>query len=242
MTAGQYATIFELIVTVSIFVTGVIVLARYVQKKSRNVLFLALFCLFAGTGTFCSFIARVLVNYMGFVGTENYIVAMFVRDHFALMCLTLATAAYHYFSKIIFGEEVGKQKTSVIDILGVGIVVFLFWAPLDPESPVHTIGYLLLFVYVLYVFIPAIVTSKRAQSKIEDPVYRAGFRSLRYLAYFYLSTLILFMFDQLAILLFAWPFSPFYYAGWICAILASLTGYIGFLLPKWFKNLIARKK
>jgi NADH:ubiquinone oxidoreductase subunit 3 (subunit A) len=241
MLPGQDATIFELIVTASIFTSGAIIVTRYLQKKSRNVLFLSLFCLFAGSATLCSFIARMMVNFMGFVGSENYIVSMFVRDHFAQMFLTLATIAFHYFSKIVFGEEFRLQKSSIIDIFGVGLIAFLFWAPLDPDSPVHTFGYVFLFVYVLYVFIPAILTSRHAQEKIEDPVYRAGFRSLRYMAYFYLATLILFVFDQLAILLFAWPFNPFYYAGWICAILASLTGYIGFLLPKWFKKIISRK-
>ncbi len=241
MLPGQDATIFELIVTVSIFTSGFIVLARYLQKKSRNVLFLSFYCLLAGSGTLCSFIARVLVNFMGFSGTENYVVAMFFYDHFAQIFITLATIAFHFFSKIVFGEEFRIQKSSIIVTLGVGIITFLFWAPLEADSPVHTIAYLFLVVFVLYVFIPAIITSKRAQAKIEDRVYRAGFRSLRYLAYFYLSTLVLFLFDQLAILLLEWPFNPFYYAGWICAVLASVTGYIGFVLPKWFKKLISRK-
>jgi len=62
------------------------------------------------------------VNFIGFVGTENYVVAMFVRDHFAQMCITLATIAFHYFSKIVFGEEFRLQKSSIIVTLGMGII------------------------------------------------------------------------------------------------------------------------
>ncbi len=242
MLPGQDATIYELIVTTFIFTAGFIIIARYMQTKKPHVLFLALFCLFAGTGTMCSFIARVLVNFMGFTGTENYIFAMFVRDHFAQMFIALATISFHYFSKNVFGQEGLLQKTSVIDLFGLGIIAFLFWAPLDLDSPVHTIGYLFLFVFCFYVFIPTIVHSKRAQAKVEDPVYRAGFKGMRYLSYSYVSTLLSFMFDQVVFLVMGWQFNPFYYAGWILAMLAAVSGYLGFLLPKWFKRLIAPKQ
>ncbi|HMF34466.1 MAG TPA: hypothetical protein VKK79_23795, partial [Candidatus Lokiarchaeia archaeon] len=76
--------------------------------------------------------------------------------------------------------------------------------------------------------------------QVADPVYRAAFASARYMGYCYMLVLLMFAGDQAMI---APPislqFSVFYWAGWIFAIVTTMFGYLGFVLPNWFKKLMS---
>src|SRR5271157_147218 len=170
MTIGQIATFFELSVGCFIAFIAILILTRYRQRKNRNALLLFFFILLSGIGVLCSFIARLLVNYFGYLGTENYIVYMFVQDHFALIFITLALLALHLFSVEVFGIQKATRRSIIVGIMGGIFVVFLFLAPLFISLDLDIIAYLLVFFYCFFVCIPVITQSKRAQQQVADPV------------------------------------------------------------------------
>lgn len=237
---GQIATIFELCISSCAFVLAALVLAKYRQKGNKNILNLFAVFLFSSLGIFCSFVARLLVYYLEYTGDENYLVALFVRDHLALVFIVLALLFLQVFSREIVGTREDRVKNITFTAVGVAIAAFLFWAPVDPDDPVHTIAFVLVAIYCLAVCIPLIRVSRRARVKVTDPVYRAGFTALILMAVCYLAVLVCFAVDQAFMLALAWQFNPFYWAGWIVALLAVFFGYLGFILPKWFKNRLTR--
>jgi len=90
--------------------------------------------------------------------------------------------------------------------------------------------------------IPIIRRSSKAQKQIEDPLYQAGYKSVRYMAYCFILLFVMFALDQLTIAINpSIEFSIFYYLGWIFTILAVLFGYWGLLLPQWFRNLFLKR-
>jgi len=138
---GQIAAIFELCVGIFIEFVAILLFLRYREKKGKNALFITITCVFAGAGAFCSFTARVLVNFYGFVGTENYLVAMFVQDYFALTCDALALLAFYFFAEEVFAENKSSIISALMVMYSLAIAIFMFVAPLVKDPLVGTLGY-----------------------------------------------------------------------------------------------------
>ncbi|OLS15120.1 MAG: hypothetical protein RBG13Loki_1255 [Promethearchaeota archaeon CR_4] len=240
--AGQIATIFELGVGIFIEIIAIQLFLRYRNKKNRSIILLAIATAIFGVSAFCSFTARFLVHYLDFVGTAdptmNYITALFLNDRLALICDSLGFLAFYLFANEVFG--VGKSKVLVIlmAFFSSTLVVFMFWDPANIN--LNAICFVCILVYGLLVTIPIIVRSKRAQTHIEDPIFRIAYSIVRYMTYCFILTFLMFILDQV-LMGFNLEFNIFYYMGWIFTILVGLFGYLGYLLPNWFRNIISKK-
>ncbi|MHA1910228.1 MAG: hypothetical protein ACTSYA_00915 [Candidatus Kariarchaeaceae archaeon] len=97
-----------------------------------------------------------------------------------------------------------------------------------------------IFPYVIYHAVLALLTNGlliyfgfKEASVHEDKVPKAGFTLIGLFGVFSMLVFILFAIDV------QWKtYSPAYYAGWLSAGLATLSGYIGYIMPDWFKRLI----
>lgn len=232
---GKGAAIFELGLSVFGYILAGLVFLRYREKRKRSTLYLAVFFVLAVTGILCSCVSRFLVYYFGFTGVENYVVALFVRDHLALVFLTLGYLFLQVFSWEFLGTREAHGKNAAFVVFGLLIAGFLFWTPFDPDDPIHMIMFVLVAIYCCFVCVPISRESLRARRKIDDPAFRFGFAGLTLMCLGLIFMLVCFALDQTLMIVTGWQFNPFYWMGWSVGLLSLVGGYLGILLPKWVR-------
>jgi hypothetical protein len=100
-----------------------------------------------------------------------------------------------------------------------------------------TLNFILAMIIGLMTYIPLIYLSVRASRITEKKVFRYGFLMITMTSLF-LALFFVFMFIEAAL---TEGWSIFILIAWTMGLLASISAYIGYVLPNWFRRLVGEK-
>ena len=243
----------DLVFTGMIFETGIIVVAfivlvliflKYLEKRQKLTFYLFLIFLFMVVSIIFSWLSKVLRLYSGL----DYIIDDDVVDpgtmtswfllritQFRLTFVFLMIAIYlSYVLKVNLFEK-GYNKTHKIIVIFYGIIgsLYLLIIYFKGELIFDLIAFIIVSVYMFVIYFPFMKSCYTAARNVEDRVYKNAFLSLVVMALCFILILICQLIDRILIIsLEILGYTPFYFAGWIFAIIGLIGAYLGYIRPK----------
>ncbi len=232
-----YSLILEPIAGFGIIYIAILLIFRFRERRRAPTFYLAMTNLFYGLGIWASAIGKYLdyfsstsqdvISYSGFTINFAYCFAAVAN---AFLCNFIE---YVYFSQ--------KEWRMIIVGLLNGITIgFIF--------DVNTIrygAYSLIFSAVIYhVLISFIINlllaifSFRAAKHTDDPVAKWGFRFIGLFGIMLILVFVFFGIDSARIIIQGTSYNLEYYLAWTSAVIGSIVGYLGYIMPSWFRNYI----
>lgn len=234
LTAGIMSLTMGCIGTLIIFFC----IAKYLERKQSSTLILSLSMV--GWVSVMFFVTPIYL----LAGTYLTLAIWFQKMVYVMTFV--ATILTFLFARQIFFDKMKKAFLYVYLIIGsIVIIVVLILDSVDvtvfPDGtgyPLLTIKFEYSILVVLYIFptmlgifIKALITSR----KIEETLYRIGFRIIALGQIMLLTT---FIFDTLATVFIdnITLYALFLYLTWIPPILALICYYVGWIMPDWFRK------
>jgi hypothetical protein len=155
-------------------------------------------------------------------------------NRFSFALIIVSTYFSFLLKKAIFDSS-RKWGTHVfLIVMGIGGIIFSLIAPSTAaeEDKFYHLGiFLIVFIYVFIVYIEFIIKSTKLFKHIDrtDKTYRNAILSLIIMAYCFISTMLMFVFDRVFLLE---PYSIFYYLADVSILTGIVFAYFGYVKPK----------
>jgi hypothetical protein len=226
------ALIIEPLIALGMTILAILTYQKYREREKDATLFLAIGIASYGFSVWASSIGKYIQFYSDVSFEEKAYSDLTISFAY---CFTAVTSVFIFaFVNEIFLD--GKKPLLLLyGILnGVTIGMILTTTGLDPGT------YDAIFPFVVYHVILSLIPNglliyfgfKEASAQ-EEKVPKAGFTLI---GLFGVLSIMVFVFFAIDV---QWKtYSPAYYAGWITAGITTLCGYIGYIMPDWFKRLI----
>ncbi|MHA1732578.1 MAG: hypothetical protein ACTSU5_11595 [Promethearchaeota archaeon] len=229
------AGVFALLITLKI-------LARYMgkDKGSRNS---ATLFLVGGLFFWVAVCFLALTTYA--VGTVDAGVAK-RTNQVMYSCIILATMLTYLFAARVFFEP--KNSWTAV-YLAVGLAYILVFQVINPVTveAIGTGGFvvvvledlygILLVAYLVPTLVGIFLVAKRTARKMEDPVYKAGYK---YIGWGQIAILLVLVMDTLASVFLDQQalYVSFLVLTWVWPIVSAYLQYLGWILPDWLRKRI----
>ncbi len=227
------ALIIEPLVAVGMLILAVSGFMKYREKKRQPTLFLTLSFVFYALAIASSGIGKWLQFFVN-VPSED----IFFADGTILIayCLTaIATVFLMIFVDLVF-LEVGPWFVALVGIIN-GITVGMMITKLNFSSEAYDEALNIVIFHALVtlalVLLLAILSFREAQQN-KERLPKMGFTFIGLYGLFVSMVFVLFAVD----IALGGGYSAFYYLAWVSAGLGSLFGYVGYIMPDWFKKLL----
>ncbi len=231
--------IFETGVLVIIGSMTVIALRKYFQK-GRNKPALLLFLVFLNwtIGVVFSWLAKIG---SAFLGLDNVIITDFstyfirlILD-FRLLFVFVAIALYCSYALrvMLFEKEYkkGERAMNIIFLVMIPVLCFVLETN-DAINVLYTpIVFLLVFVYMLIVY-SSFMRRALVQYRIANEKFKGAFKALAVMSLCFILTFLNFFLDQVVVAVASIEYTIFYFAAWICAVIAIVLTYYGYIKPR----------
>lgn len=175
---------------------------------------------------YANFTDWVIILFQGWLKGSVYIFAL------SIALAELGNLFLFAFSLEAFLKKKKKKKWMII--------YSLIFAPLFILTLVSfnvTLNFILALIIGLMTYIPLIYLALRAYMMADQKVFRYGFLMIAATSVF-LSLFFVFLFIEAA---FTEGWSIFVPIGYTMGLLASISAYIGYVLPNWFRRLVGEK-
>ena len=243
------AVIFETFISVMLLIVVILILVKYTQRRKKPVLYLFL--------TFSSFTLASVISTTGrwisYLAPDGSYLTVSYTD-LTTMTAFLLIAISNCFV-IAFVETVFANKgvdfalpflvTNGI-VVGMSLEAIVYWFSNKEFGLIRDRFYILVLLAIISLVSYGIMiyfAFKESRHNTEK-LPRTGFNLI---AVYGISVSLLFIFfalDSVSITLiaaFSKGYSPFYYLGWTFAMIGVFLGYLGYIMPGWLKNLIAKE-
>jgi len=239
VTAGIMSTISGIL----ILLISSLIFKRLLERKQHSTLFL-------GLSTTCFAIASFACTIIYFMAEKDLNLAIFCQKLVYASIFTACILTF-LFAHYIFFEKAKKKWIYIYLIIGIIVTIVLFATdsvvietfPDGSGYPLLTIAFGFSLVVVLYLFptiIGIFVTAMVVSRKVEERVYKFGFRliaggQLMILCTFVVDTLASLFMDQIML------YTLFLVLTWVFPLFAAIMYYLGWCMPDWFKNKLTAK-
>ena len=227
------ALIIEPLVAIGMLILAVSGFMKYSEKKRKPTLYLTLSFVFyslgiasSGIGKWLQFFANVTPEEISFADGTILIA----------YCLTaIATVFLMVFVDLVF-LEVGPWFIVSVGIIN-GITVGIMITKLNFSSNAYDEALSIVIFHALVtlalVLLLAILSLREAKQN-KERLPKMGFTFIGLYGIFVSMVFILFAVD----IALGGGYSAFYYLAWVSAGIGSLFGYVGYIMPDWFKKFI----
>lgn len=237
---------FELGVIGCIAVMTVLALNKYLQKN-KNFAALLLFLVFLNWTIAVVFSwlvkAFTVFYYQNGVGLDvtnvgpditdisSYFIRMILD--YRLLFIFVAIALYcSYMLRVKLFEKDYVRGERVVNVVFLIVIPILCFVLNQKGNMLFTvIVFAAVFVYMLLVYTPFMHRSLAAH-KSADPKYRGAFIALAVMSLFFIITFLCFLLDQVILAITSVGYTPFYFGAWICAVIAIVLTYYGYIKPR----------
>ena len=245
--------IIELIVAVIVFSIGIMIFRRWRDRRTKPTLYLSLAMFSVGSAVFLAFLNL-------FIWFINWIIAGMVPIYntrpselcvpVAYSCIIPYVIFMFLFTIHIFSD---KNEKKVIPVMIAGaIIIVTFFLPQNywglapeagdpPKIQAIVLGIYLIYNLIIYgiLFNYAYKEAKRSEEKVT----RRGFQIIALGQLANMCVFIFFLIDSLYS-----TFNPahvgytiFIYLAWSSALVGAICFYLGYILPDWFRKIIAKE-
>lgn len=147
---------------------------------------------------------------------------------------------YYNFFFEVFKTSKNKTKKS-ISLLVFTIIIFMIILVLAFFPDYNFVISALLLAHSIIFYVPIMIKSFKVYRSVDSGEgTRWAFFFLSLMSFFFVlvwaSNLLNAFYDAAT----GGIYGPFFYIGWIVVLCAIITGYLGFIFPKWFRNLIKK--
>ena len=234
------APIVEMIVAVGMLILSIRIIQKYLQKKNRITLYLALTFVSYTIAVFSTAIGKCLQ--FGIQMAPNHII------YYSDMTIILGyifTALANIFL-IPFIDQIFLNIGNLIALpvtISNGIAIGLFIPALSVEKNAYAKAFPIVIFHVINTMFVMILLSylafiERRKNK-EEKLARMGFLFIGLFGVFIMLMFISFALDLLILSLTSITgYTPFYYLSWFFALIGLFSGYLGYIMPPWFKKLL----
>lgn len=226
------ALIIEPLVAIIMLILAISGFRKYLEKKRQPTLYLTLSFVFYSLGIASSGIGKWLQFFITMEGDFSFASGTIL---IAYCSTAIATVFLMIFVQLVF-LDVGPWFITVIGIingitLGMMIMKFSFQEEAYSEA-VPVVIYHALVTLALVLSLAIMAFREAHQNK--DKLPKIGFTFIGLYGLFVSFVFVMFAIDIAT----GGDYSPFYYLGWICAGLGTLSGYVGYIMPDWFKKIL----
>lgn len=210
---------------------------RYKSKKNVitrqltiTLFLLAFAALISGLGKYLAFnskISREQISYTDFTIVLAYCL------------LTLSNISFTPILKELFLEK--ESQIPLILIIIDSIIIGLLIGNISFAFGVYN---KILYYLILFIFVTTLthgyfaILAFREIKSIDDRLSKIGFRLISLFSLLIILVLVLFVLDLAFGIIFVSSYTIFYYMAWITVGIASAVGYLGYIMPNWFKSII----
>ncbi len=227
------ALIIEPLVAVGMLILAVSGFMKYIDKKRQPTLYLTLSFVFyslgiasSGIGKWIQFFAKVSPEEISYADGTILI---------AYGLTAIATVFLMVFVDLVF-LEVGPWFITLVGIVN-GITVGMLLTKLNFSSNAYDEALSIVIFHALVTLALVLllaISSLREAKQNKERLPKIGFTFIGLYGLFVSMVFILFAVD----IALGGGYSAFYYMAWVSAGIGSLFGYVGYIMPDWFKKLI----
>ncbi|HUY00162.1 MAG TPA: hypothetical protein VMV49_11445 [Candidatus Deferrimicrobium sp.] len=241
-----FAFIFELVGALFLMLIFYLVFKRYLERRRRATLYLAVAILTVGLGILISSLGRLVALMAGITPAyHGYQYTPFVWIPLALVFNVFGDVLFLLFANHIFFNA-SKKFTAIVIIVGAIIaaaLMILIPTPVliggEPLQSYIDLFQMIWFGHALFTFFTGgLITycALRDSRKDRPLVEKRGLQLISILGISLALTNIMFVIDEFLTPYFGGNFSAFYYLGWICAHTGIVMAYLGVVLPNWLRK------
>lgn len=222
---------------IMLLISGLI-FKRYLERKQRSTLYLGLSCASFGLGSFSAAIIYLLAE-------TDLVLAIFSQKLVYALVFGAVMLTFLFAQQIFFEKA---KKIWIIVYLFVGILVVIILFAIDsvvidtfkdgsgyPLLTIHMGFSIVVILYLVPTIIGIFVTALIVSRKMEEKIYKFGFRLI---ALSQLMILLTFIADTLASVFIDMNlvYTIFLVLTWVFPLFAAILYYLGWVMPPWFKN------
>ena len=236
-----------MILELAVIIIAIIILSfihkKYVQKRHRYTLLLFyIFCCFLVT-IFFTWLSKIIIlfgnlDYVNFPSVpdpltiESFFILRITEYRFSFAAFVVGAALTYVLRVNLFDTTYKRPEQVFIYSFGLFIVIFEIFFYSKAISILGVIGYVLLLLYVIIIYVPFTSRCIKAYKGIEEMVYKKGFLSLIVMSIGICSILIFNMLDVVYIVLYDISFTVYYYISLVSMIVGYLGAYFGYIKPR----------
>ncbi len=228
--------IVEPIVATSLLIIAILSFKKHRQRKRQSTLMISL-----------SFLSFFLAVFTGFVGKLWQFFSSIDADvqspGAAAVVLTFLFCALGAFCIFSFVNEIFMGSNDIYNIIAALVMgIIAGWSisqiTLDPsvEEKLANIT-IVVFLYITTICVTKISLCIREMKLTEDKLSKIGYTFIMFYGILLMVTFLLFVTDVIYGSIINTTFTVFYYIGWSFTFFAVSSGYIGYNLPKFVRNL-----
>jgi hypothetical protein len=217
---------------------AILITKKYLNKKQKATAYLTLAIYFWALTTLT---ASIIYLFAG--NTIELAIKLQVIMYGCVFAANIFT--YMFARNVLFKQKTGWWRwyiiLGIICILILGIADSSEAIPFPDSTDYYAIVLkleysMILVVYLVPIIIRIVIVAFKTSKRMEQSGYKVGFRLIGWgqifiLCIFICDTIAGFFFDN------ATMYAIFLYLQWIFGVLASVSLYVGWVLPKWVKNL-----
>ncbi|MFX1236694.1 MAG: hypothetical protein ACFFAS_05310 [Promethearchaeota archaeon] len=165
---------------------------------------------------------------------ESFFVLRIVDYRVSFIFLALATLFTYVLRVKLFEEGYKRNERLFVALFGVFTIVFQVVIYIKGDPITEILSFLLITIYMFAVNIPFMNRCFSDYRAVDNPTFKKGFLSLTIMSLFASLILIFQSLDRLLLIFGTFPygFSPFYFIGMICVLLAYFGAYFGYIRPR----------
>lgn len=224
----------------SIFIIGMVlfafIIARYREKKNEltKILMISILCYNLAI-MFAMFGKILTLYYAGDFSSETVIIQeIFGRIHalrFTFSLVGIAALFSYKFKSIVFEKRANPTVQKLVYIFGVATILVSIFVFSPANKSLNLPAFFLIFILMIIIYFPFMFQSFTTGMRMVEKHYKQAFFSLGLMSLFYIMLFLFFIIDNVMLLLYQIRFSAFYYIAWAFALMAIITGYLGYIRP-----------
>ncbi len=229
--------VFESIVVIILIIMLVGIYIHYRHRPSQLTKLL-LFIFIAYTfGIFFSWLAKFLYWTGGFTSIDAisedtqgfYFYKLIFKYRLSFTFILIGAYLNYIFKARVFEKEMKRGEKIIITTYCIGSLIFNIAVIPTGDSTMDLISFALLFLLMVLVYIPFIISTFRLAKRIDEKIYRKGLQSLGIMGICLIMVTVCMLLDRAMIIFFdSAGYTFFYYLGWMSTILGVLFAYYGY--------------
>ena len=253
--ARHFPTLFfEFIAVIFGLILGLLLLKKYLERKTLPTLYLSLAFFAVAFGTGVAFFNLVL----WWMKTTESIIPYVTSPEIYITSFTLTFPAIVIYNimTFLFANELFlvKKKWPIIPIVIIGVLIVImvylptnYWGvtpiPYIDSDSTRSYTSLLFLLYNSITFLILAYYAFKDVKNVEQKDFKIGLQLIGLGSILSLNFFLMFLLDAIVILFN--PFDPgytiFISIGWISTTISFIIYYLGVILPEWFKKLILKE-
>jgi hypothetical protein len=158
-----------------------------------------------------------------------------------LLIVPVANLSYYSFYLEIFESNFQKRNINPY-FIGYSVLIIILTLVFFTMPGWDVVGNLLMIIQAFFLYIPSMIASASNFKRIDQSDEgRYAFLALFIMSLFFMLTWLSFLFNAMWDNVTGTRYGPIFYFAWTFILIAQVSGYIGFVFPATFRNLMKKR-